>query len=93
MATKRLRELRQNYRAAYTAYMTCVHALSDATLRGEWPTEKLLTAEAMAFAELTTVRRTLLDALHEHSRKEHVRKVHPPERASKSGDVSEANSG
>jgi hypothetical protein len=58
--------------------MACVHSLSDATLRGEWPAEKSLTAEAMAFAELTTVRRTLLDALHEHSRTEHDRKTPKP---------------
>jgi hypothetical protein len=36
MATKELRELRHKYKAAYTSYMHCVQALSDATQAGVW---------------------------------------------------------
>jgi hypothetical protein len=31
MATKELRELRHRYKEAYTKYMSCVQALSDAS--------------------------------------------------------------
>ena len=69
MATDELRELRQRYRAAYTSYLQCVYTVSDYTVRGEWPPNEVLTTEASTFAELTTHRRALLDALHRHSRK------------------------
>ena len=39
MATKELRLLRHNYKAAYTASMNWVQAFSEASQRGEWPTE------------------------------------------------------
>jgi hypothetical protein len=69
MATKELQALRLGYKAAYTAYMNCVQALSDASQRGVWPSQKVLTTEEKALAELTFARQALLDALFEHHRK------------------------
>ena len=42
MATKELRELRHKYKAAYTDYMSCVQALSDASQKGDWPSADTL---------------------------------------------------
>ena len=64
MATKELRELRHQYKAAYTSYMQSVQALSDASQAGVWPAAEVLKAEERALNELTFVRRALLDALH-----------------------------
>lgn len=69
MATKELETLRLGYKAAYTAYMSCVQALSDASQRGKWPAKEVLAAEEKALAELTFARQALLDALFEHHRK------------------------
>ena len=69
MATKELRELRHKYKAAYTSYMRCVTALSDASEKGEWPTAEILRREERALSELTLSRQALLDALHRHRAK------------------------
>ena len=66
MATKELRELRHKYKAAYTSYMHCVTALSDAAERGVWPSAEVLRLEARALQELNFLRQALLDALHAH---------------------------
>ena len=67
MPTQKLRDLRHEYKAAYTGYMGSVHALSDAGLRGELPTQELLEQEALAIRKLTRARRALLDALYEET--------------------------
>jgi hypothetical protein len=69
MATKELQALRLTYKAAYTAYMNCVQTLSDASQRGEWPSQGVLAIEEKTLAELTFARQALLDALFEHHRK------------------------
>ena len=67
MATKDLRELRHKYKAAYTSYMHCVQALSDASQSGTWPSAEVLQLEEKSLNDLTTLRRDLLDALYAHS--------------------------
>jgi hypothetical protein len=67
MATSKLRELRHDYKAAYTAYMNCVHALSVASLNGDRLTQKELLADERAFNALAFARRALMDALREHA--------------------------
>ena len=67
MATKELRELRHQYKAAYTSYMQCVQALSDASQSGELPSPEVLKLEEHALNELTTLRQALLDALYAHN--------------------------
>jgi hypothetical protein len=69
MATKELRELRHRYKAAYTNYMSCVQALSDASQDGVWPSAEALDNEERALQELNSARQALLGALHEHTRK------------------------
>ena len=69
MATKELRELRHNYKAAYTSYMHSVQALSDASQDGVWPTAEVLRLEEQALNDLTHARQALLDALHSHTHK------------------------
>jgi len=49
MATGELQVLRHRYKAAYTAYMVSVQALSNSSRRGEYPSEDVLEAEAIAF--------------------------------------------
>ena len=66
MATKELRELRHKYKAAYTRYMHCVQALSDASQSGAWPSAEVLKLEEKSLNELTNCRRALLDALYAH---------------------------
>jgi len=66
MATKELRELRHKYKAAYTSYMHCVQALSDASQTGVVPSAEVLELEDKAFDELTVLRQALLDALQTH---------------------------
>jgi hypothetical protein len=48
--------------------MHCVHALSDASQQGVWPTE-IIKLEADALQELNSARQALLDALYAHSMK------------------------
>ena len=69
MANKELRELRHQFKAAYTAYMLSVQALSEASQAGVWPSEEILKAEEQSINELTFVRQALLDALYAHSTK------------------------
>ena len=69
MATNELRELRLKYKAAYTRYMHGVHALSDASLNGEWPTTEVLRLEEKALQDLNSLRRALLAALYAHAMK------------------------
>jgi hypothetical protein len=73
MATDEIRDLRHKYKAAYTTYLSCVQALSDASQRGAWPAPDILGNEERAFSELSFLRQALLDALYEHSR--HVAKA------------------
>jgi len=67
MATKELRELRHKYKAAYTSYMLCVQALSDASQSGVLPAAEVLELEDKAFDELTLLRQALLHALQVHN--------------------------
>ena len=67
MATKDLRELRHKYKSAYTSYMHCVHALSDATESGVWPSAEIVKLEEQSLKELTFLRQALLDALYAHT--------------------------
>jgi len=68
MATSnRLRELRHNYKAAYTNYMNCVHTLSIASYEGQGLTANEIAADEKAFNALSSARRALLDALREHA--------------------------
>ena len=69
MATKELRELRHKYKAAYTSYMLCVQALSDASQTGVLPSAEVLELENKAFHELTVLRQALLSALQVHGAK------------------------
>lgn len=62
---ERLRELRQRYNAAYTAYQSCVLALNEAITSGNGPTPELLKNEAAALRELTEARANLLAAIGE----------------------------
>lgn len=67
MATKELRELRHRYKVAYTSYMQCVQALSEASQHGRWPSAAVLQQEEQSLNELTLVRRALLDALYAYN--------------------------
>lgn len=69
MATRELRELRHQYKTAYTSYMQCVQALSDAAQKGVWPSAEVLTLEEQTINELRSLRKALLGALHEHTLK------------------------
>lgn len=69
MATKELRELRHKYKAAYTSYMLCVQALSDASQSGVMPAAEVLELEDKAFEELAVLRQVLLEALQAHGAK------------------------
>ena len=66
MATGELQVRRHRNKAAYTAYMVSVQALSDSSQRGEYPSEDVLRAEAKAFNELASLRQALLEALLAH---------------------------
>ena len=67
MSTSKLRELRLNYKAAFTEYMNCVHSLSIASLKGEELTEEAIAADDKAFEALSDARRVLLDELRQHA--------------------------
>jgi hypothetical protein len=58
-----LRELRQRYNAAYTAYQSCVLALNEASVSGKGASRDLLENEARALRELTEARERYRDAL------------------------------
>lgn len=68
MANKDLRELRLEYKAAFTTYMRSVQALSEASQNGELPIAAVLYAERRAFDHLKEVREALLRALQEHTK-------------------------
>jgi len=68
MGTKELGELRHRYKEAYTNYMSCVRALSEASLRGVWPTAEIRDKEQKAYNELAFARQALLDGLYMYSR-------------------------
>lgn len=68
MASRELQELRHKYKAAYTSYMQCVQALSDASQQGTWLSDEALKAEERAINELTFLRQALLDALYAHAK-------------------------
>lgn len=57
-----IRELRQRYQAAYTAYQSCVDALT-ASMKHGGPTDELLEKEAAALRELNEARGAFRDAL------------------------------
>jgi hypothetical protein len=59
----KLLELRQRYKAAYTAYRSCVEALTELNLNGEKPSAELLGKEAKALRELNEARAAYRDAL------------------------------
>jgi hypothetical protein len=63
MATPELRELRHNYKVAYTSYLNCVQELSLASARGECPPDDVLDGEEKALTDLNASRRALLKAL------------------------------
>ena len=63
MATKELRMLRHNYKVAYTAYLSCVQMVSNASQSGATLTEVDMEKEDKAFDELAYARQTLLDAI------------------------------
>ena len=63
MADKELRVLRHRYRTAYTAYVACVHALSDANEKGARPLKEVLKLEASAINELNQSRDAFLAAI------------------------------
>jgi len=63
IADHQLRELRQRYGAAHTAYQSCVLALNEAALLGEPPSKTLLGNEAKALGELTEARAKLLPGM------------------------------
>lgn len=58
-----LRELRQRYNAAYSAYQSCLIALNDAAATGQTPSPELLKQETAALRELTEARSNLLAAM------------------------------
>ena len=58
-----LRGLRLKYNAAYSAYQSCVRALSEVSMAGEAPSAELLENEAKALRELTGARANLLAAM------------------------------
>lgn len=67
IATFELRELRHKYGEAYTHYLSCVQALSEASQKGVWPSAEKLRADEKAFNELAFARRVLTDMLYEHT--------------------------
>jgi hypothetical protein len=67
LATKELRELRHQYKEAYTVYMHSVQELSEASRRGELPSRQVLLAEDHAIHALNFTRVALLDGLRKHS--------------------------
>jgi hypothetical protein len=69
MATKELQELRHKYKEAYTTYLGCVQAMSDASAQGKWLAPETLGKEERAFNDLALSRQTLLDALYAHATK------------------------
>jgi hypothetical protein len=69
MATKELQILRLRFKAAYTAYMSAVANISEASVQGHWPSEEMLKADEAALKELVTAHAELLAGLWEHNQK------------------------
>ena len=63
MTPTKLRDLRHNYKAAYTEYMNCVHTVSIASLNDTPLTDEERLAEERAFHALAQARLLLLDHL------------------------------
>jgi hypothetical protein len=63
LTEEHLRELRQRYQVAYTAYQSCVDALTKVSFKGEKPSSELWAKEAMALRELNEARAAYRDAL------------------------------
>ena len=59
----KLRELRQRYQLAYTAYQSCVDALTAVMSKHEGPSAELMDKEAKALRELNEARAAYRDAL------------------------------
>jgi len=78
-----LRDLRHRYNAAYTAYQSCVQALTEVTMSGKRPSPELLANEAKALHELTEARGKLLAALPEAQQNDGAVSVARPWRATK----------
>jgi hypothetical protein len=55
--------LRHRYRQAYTAYLSCVIALSDVALDGTKLTQDLIDNEARSLKEMNEAREALLAAI------------------------------
>src|SRR5215203_1514936 len=55
MSLKELAKFLHRYRAAYTAYLSCVHSMSDAC-QGRGSVEDILSAEEEAYDELGSAR-------------------------------------
>jgi len=79
-----LRDLRHRYNAAYTAYQSCVQALTEVTMSGKRPSPELQANEARALHELTESRARLLAALAETEKDEGAARVARPWRATNS---------
>ncbi len=67
MTTENLQALRLTYKAAYTEYMKCVHALALSSERGEWLSDTEIRTAEKVFGELSFARRALMDALYDHT--------------------------
>ena len=63
ITTAQLQSLRWKYNAAYTAYRSCVEALSNAVVERRTPSPELLEQEAKALRELNEARERYRDAL------------------------------
>jgi hypothetical protein len=63
-----LQSLRLKYNTAYTAYRSCVEALSRTSVDGGTPSRDLLEKEAYALRNLTDARTNLLAAMRDSTR-------------------------
>jgi hypothetical protein len=66
--TKEIRELRHKYRVAHTAYLSCVHALSDASEKEGALSVDIVTIEDKAFDDLADTRQAFLEGLRKRAR-------------------------
>jgi hypothetical protein len=67
MATKELRDLRRNFRMAYTHYRSCVQELIKASERGQRPGDQVVATEDRSFNDFAAARQELLKTLLERS--------------------------
>jgi hypothetical protein len=63
VATKERRDLRHKYRTAYTSYMSCIHALSDASEQNGLPAKDIFEKEANGISELNAARDAFVEVL------------------------------